>query len=346
MNKYNIIKKIGNGAYGTTYKVEYNNKFYALKKQKILESDTKKNLKSNIWREIEFYKWINKLSKLDQIFFMKLYEFNIENSCDLNQDIDNNKLNRSKICLNLLVDLKDGVLKDLNLSTNENNSLLIQMLYIIYLLRKSNWIHRDIHPGNIGYKIVDVNTKVIIKINNKLFKIPTYGYIFSIIDYGMCINKKFLKSSIEKKNYKLNYSLNFDLWCFLEEYIFNYYNNIDSLKRNNTNIKKIHDDITKYVYMNNKLLYEKIKFMMIHINNSLESKFKLLESRNKCDYLISYDFAQYVQIYSNKTYYDILQLNYKDNMYNNNLLDYIKMNKDKIDLLLINLLKLLNSIKH
>ncbi len=338
MDKYNIIKKIGNGAYGTTYKVEYNNKYYALKKQKILESDTKKNLNSNIWREIEFYKWINKLNKDDQIFFMKLYEFNIEKSCDLNQEIDNKQLNRSKICLNLLVDLKDGVLKDLNLSKNQNNSLLIQMLYIIYLLRKSNWIHHDIHPGNIGYKIVDEDMKLTIRINNKLFKIPTYGYIFSLIDYGMCSNKKILKKSIEKKNYKLNYSLNFDLWCFLEEYSFNYYKNINELKKNNINLKKLHEIITKYVYENNKLLYEKIKFIMIHTNKSLEPKFKLLERKNNYDYLISYDFAQYVQIYSNQTYYNILNITYNDNMYNNNLLEYIKMNKDNIDSLLINLL--------
>ena len=340
MSKYNIIKQLGMGAYGTTYKVEYNNKFYALKKQKILQSDTKKNLKSNIWREIEFYKWINKLSSYDQIFFMKLYEYNIENSCDLEQEVDNKQLNRSKICLNLLVDLKDGVLQDLTLSKEQNNSLLIQMLYIIYLLRKSNWIHHDVHPGNIGYKIVDTNIKLNIKINKKTYKIPTYGYIFSLIDYGYCANKRFLKSSIEKKNYKLNYSLNFDLWCFLEEYIFNYYKNINSLKKNNVDIKKLHDKITKYVYTNNKLLYEKIKFIMIHINKSLESKFKLLETRNKYDYLISYDFTQYVQIYSNNTYYKVLELNYKDNMYNSNLLEYIKMNSNKIDILIINLLNL------
>jgi hypothetical protein len=339
--KYNIIKQLGKGAYGTTYKVEYNSKYYALKKQKILESDTKKNLNSNIWREIEFYKWINKLNSNDQVFFMKLYEYNIEKVCDLDQEVDNKELNRSKICLNLLVDLKDGVLENLTLSKEQNNSLLIQMLYINYLLRKSNWIHNDIHPGNIGYKIVDTNTKLNIKINNKSFKIPTYGYIFSLIDYGLCINKRLLKKSIEKKNYKINYSLNFDLWCFLEEYIFNHYSNINSLKKNNIDIKKMHDIITKYVYVNNKLLYEKIKFIMIHSNKSLESKFKLLETKNKYDYLISYDFSQYVQIYSNNTYYKVLELNYKDNIYNSNLLEYIKINKDKIDILLINLLNLI-----
>jgi serine/threonine protein kinase len=342
MNKYNIIKKIGNGAYGTTYKVEYNSKYYALKKQKILHSDTKKNLSSKIWREIEFYKWINKLNLDDQIFFMKLYEYNIENSCDLEQEINNKELNRSKICLNLLVDLKDGVLQDLTLSKQENNSLLIQMLYIIYLLRKSNWIHHDVHPGNIGYKIVDTNTKIKLRINNKKFTIPTYGYIFSLIDYGYCSNKKFLKSSIEKKNYIMNYRLNFDLWCFLEEYTFNYYKNINELKHNDINLKKLHDIITKYVYSNDKLLYEKIKFIMIHTNKKLESKFKLLETKNKYDYLISYDFAQYVQIYSNKTYYNIFNLTYKDNIFSNNILEYIKMNKDKVDYMLI---YILNNIK-
>jgi len=273
---------------------------------------------------------------------MKLYEYDIEKVCNLEQEVDNKQLNRSKICLNLLVDLKDGVLQDLNLSKQENNSLLIQILYIIYLLRKSNWIHHDVHPGNIGYKIVDINTKLKLRINNKTYIIPSYGYIFSLIDYGYCANKKFLKSSTEKKNYIMNYRLNFDLWCFLEEYIFNYYKNINEFKHNNINLKKLHETITKYIYTNDKLLYEKIKFIMIHTNKSLESKFKLLETRNKYDYLISYDFAQYVQIYSNKTYYNIFNLTYKDNIFNNNILEYIKINKDKVDHMLI---YILNNIK-
>ena len=41
-NKLTIIETIGKGVYGTTYKVSYNNKLYALKKQKILDEDKKK----------------------------------------------------------------------------------------------------------------------------------------------------------------------------------------------------------------------------------------------------------------------------------------------------------------
>lgn len=136
MNEYNIIKELGHGLYGTTYEVElvelvnsqkkYNNKHFALKKQKILEKDMKniKNGKSHIWRELQFYKWIEKLDSRDKNFFMRLYNFNFEDSCQLKQQrsINSkylNELDKSKYCIIFLLDLKDGTLNELNLTSEE-----------------------------------------------------------------------------------------------------------------------------------------------------------------------------------------------------------------------------------
>jgi serine/threonine protein kinase len=56
MNNFIILKKLGNGVFGTTYliKNKSDGKKYALKRQKILNSEVEKSTKSKIWREIKF----------------------------------------------------------------------------------------------------------------------------------------------------------------------------------------------------------------------------------------------------------------------------------------------------
>jgi serine/threonine protein kinase len=339
MNKYNYIKKIGNGLYGTTFEVEYNDVKYALKKQKILEKDIEKNLNLSIWREIEFYKWINNLNETDKKYFMKLYDWNFEENCELEQERSfSNKLlkdlDKSNYCLNLIVDLKDGTLDKLNLKEDESKSLLIQILYAIYLLRKSGWIHGDIHPGNIGYKKIDYDTMLKAKINNKTYKFKSYGYQFSLIDYGGCINKKFMKSKKEKKKYSELYLMNFDLWCFIEDYALNNYKNGIILRENKINTKKFHKDLLEYVYKNNRLLYEKIKFIMKDskkLFNKFEKKIYFIE--------LSYDFSHYVQIYEPELYYSLLKIKEEENKYSKDLLEYIKLNKSNIEKILLFLIQ-------
>ena len=92
-NKIIILKELGKGVYGTTYKVTKDDKIYALKKQKILDSDAKKDISKSIWREIEFYKWVRKLKSNQQHFFTILYDYTINNTCNFKQDriyVDNN----------------------------------------------------------------------------------------------------------------------------------------------------------------------------------------------------------------------------------------------------------------
>jgi len=52
---YKIIKELGQGLFGTVYLVEKNGKNYALKVEHILEKDVEKNLRSPLWREIDFF---------------------------------------------------------------------------------------------------------------------------------------------------------------------------------------------------------------------------------------------------------------------------------------------------
>ena len=112
------INEIGNGFWGITYKVEYNNQLYALKKQKVLN----RNIKS--LEELKFYKWINKLKKSDRVFFMPLYKYNIIDDCklDINRITTNketHKMDKSKYCIEFLLDLKDGNITELNLNNQQ-----------------------------------------------------------------------------------------------------------------------------------------------------------------------------------------------------------------------------------
>lgn len=339
MNEYNIIKELGHGLYGTTYEVElvelvnsqkkYNNKHFALKKQKILEKDMKniKNGKSHIWRELQFYKWIEKLDSRDKNFFMRLYNFNFEDSCQLKQQrsINSkylNELDKSKYCIIFLLDLKDGTLNELNLTSEEKISLLIQILYIIYLLRKDKWIHGDIHPANIAYTKINYDKKIKIKINNKSYQFKSCGYQFSLIDYGTCFNRNFLKKQKELKDFDKLFKMNFDLWCFIEDYALNNYQNGILIRQNKINLNKFHKDLLYDIYINKRMLYEKIKFAM-------SNEIKLFEQFEKNQYNkeLSYNFSHFIQIYHNELYYDKLNLNMVDNQYSSELLEFIKINQ-------------------
>jgi serine/threonine protein kinase len=330
MIKYNIIKELGHGTYGTTYEVEYNNERFALKKQKVLEKDIN-NKESNIWKELKFYKWIEKLDKNDKKFFMRLHKWNFDNSCTLNQQrtIHNDylkELDKSKHCMNLLLDLKEGNLNQLNLNLNlnydEKKSLLIQILYIIYLLRKDKWIHGDIHPANICYTKIDYEKNIKICINNKSYQFKSYGYQFSLIDYGTCVNRKNLKKQKELKDFDKLFKMNFDLWCFIEDFALNNYQNGILIRQQKINLNKFHKDLLYNVYKNQKILYEKIKHVM-------SNEIKLFEQFEKNQYKkeLSYNFSQFVQIYDVKLYYNTLNLNLIYNQYSTELLEFIKINQ-------------------
>lgn len=80
-NNIKIIKKINAGMLGTTYLCEYKKKYYALKIQHILEKDQIEDYNNEMWREIDLYKFIDKMPNKDKIFFTKLYGYKIYNNC-------------------------------------------------------------------------------------------------------------------------------------------------------------------------------------------------------------------------------------------------------------------------
>ena len=57
---------------------------------------------------------------------------------------------------------------------------------ITFITKKFLFTHNDLHINNIMYTKTD-RTFLYYKFNNIYFKVPTFGYIFKIIDFGRSI---------------------------------------------------------------------------------------------------------------------------------------------------------------
>lgn len=204
-----IIKTLGYGMIGTVYKAEYKKNFYALKIEHVLETDIKYNPKSAVWREINFC--MNFASKYpDQ--FTRLYKYDFIDNCTHKQKYsfpidtfplriqeDLIKRKNSNWCICKVFELVDSSLGSVinKLDSKQIYSMIIQLCWIIKLLESNGYIHGDIHSGNIG--VVKTKSKYINIWNQQ---IPTNGYIFKLIDYGLVVHESDKLNIWEKNNVK------------------------------------------------------------------------------------------------------------------------------------------------
>lgn len=280
--EYEIIEKIGEGAFGLTYKVKYKGGLYCLKRQRILEKDVKNFKQSWLWKEIEFAKKMEKFP----CCFIKLYEYRIINPCEtpfthkitdvLKDTLE--PLNKSPYCVELIYDLLDGSL-DAILSTfnlKQKYSMIIQVVYAMYLYRSMDYYHGDLTTRNVGF-VKTSNEFVNINGTN----IPTYGYIYKLIDYGQTKPRNTIPA--------YQFIDNFDMIRFCRD--FNHYiDHLFDLPRNmkiNKQIIKTPQyreikkyiissdgyEITKLIELYYKLLYTKEYLVMIKIKESDMNKY-------------------------------------------------------------------------
>lgn len=200
-DKIKIIKTLGQGVFGVGKLVSYNNKNYVLKTQKLPAAHRIKNIKYPIWRELDFYKYIEKLPKNHQNFFMKLIDYRIYKTCDhkiKKQKFINPKIvkeyNDSPWCVDFLVEYKGEsfskfLIKN-KLSKEQVISFILQISIIHSILKKGKYFHTDFFIQNITIsKTKQKNINLIL--HNKKLSIPTYGYVLSVIDYGSILHNKY-----------------------------------------------------------------------------------------------------------------------------------------------------------
>lgn len=205
---YEILEKLGFGMYGTVFLVK-NNKTkqrQAMKVEKILEEDIlKKDTSKKMWREIEFMETMP--IKYPQQF-VKLYHYEIK-KCEyknekllqywkINGHISyaDKKLFFSKYCSIKWMELIDDTMANImNKITHKQVAIdfLIQIINIVHILTQNGYNHVDMHCENIC--VIKTDEKYINILNKK---IPTYGFIVKLIDYGRILNKKYEMDEFEQ----------------------------------------------------------------------------------------------------------------------------------------------------
>jgi hypothetical protein len=92
------------------------------------------------------------------------------------------------ICLEKLEDTLDSLLENDKIISNEEwKSCLLQVIMILITYQKVfNFTHNDLHTNNIMYVNTD-KTFINYKFNNIYYKIPTFGKLYKIIDFGRAI---------------------------------------------------------------------------------------------------------------------------------------------------------------
>jgi len=184
---FNQIKLLGNGAYGSVYKVyhKYEKKFYAIKKIFITKEIIEDNY--DIFKEIQLY---SELSFENIVrYYSSWVEIDVESIIEYNSLIDpdeNDKINYLCPTLFIQMELCDFTLKEYLLSYSQDDStenkinILKQICYGLKYLNSKNIIHRDIKPDNIFISLNEDN------------------YTVKLGDFGLC--KKYYHCNQEEKS--------------------------------------------------------------------------------------------------------------------------------------------------
>jgi hypothetical protein len=130
--------------------------------------------------------WFHK--NLGEQFKMDIY-MDSDDSDDSEGDNDYISVIKHIPCQLFFIEKLDGLLSELldNFNGKIILSCLFQLSYALaYLQKHFQFTHNDLHIDNIMYQRTD-KTYLYYKFNNIYFKVPTFGYIFKIIDFGRAI---------------------------------------------------------------------------------------------------------------------------------------------------------------
>lgn len=227
-----IIKELGHGMFGTVYLCSYHGKQYALKIGKIIEKDID-DRNSHINIEIDVIIKMFAFDFVDNCKHKQKYSMDLNFFKERYPAIYRNfiKISESDWCCRQIFELVDFPLSKIlnNLTPQQCYSGLIQLLFCVHIMRKLKIAHNDLHSKNIG--VVKTHKKYVIVLERK---VPTFGYIFKPIDFGLaCMNKTKPKCFIKGTNNDFNmYSIFAARYPFWDKYIEGHRLEIDFKKAN------------------------------------------------------------------------------------------------------------------
>jgi serine/threonine protein kinase len=230
-NKLKIGKVIDRGLLNSVNECTLNGKKYIVKIQHVTQKEqTNKN--GPVWNEIKFS--LNFANKYPNNF-MSLIQYSFENDCQhiqLSWKLDEpmapwgdklvaeyKKRIAENICIYKIYTRMDTILNKIvnKLTHLQLYSMLAQVSYAMRLLHKHNYIHGDLHPGNVG--VMKTGLKAKIKLGKNT--IPTYGYQYKLIDFGMTTHKKDAITKYDKERFsrETNYVYDEGLFTSVCSYI-------------------------------------------------------------------------------------------------------------------------------
>ena len=312
MNDIQIIKKIGEGGSSIVYEVKKLGNKYALKRQKIYrESIHSLNYDYEIWKELDFYKWINELDDINKKFFVKLWSFKFYKCLKSFQKEKKRYLGmyyllkKSSYCADLLLDLKDNSLRELidnkELTKKERYSIVIQCLYALQLMHDSDYYHNDIHTRNIAYNITNKEEYIKVNLTNSPINMPIINCQVSLIDYGKLSHINFNPDERIKTKMRENADLDnlvFGLLC--------------NLWKLTEKMGMSMEEMINNIYTNNNKLYQEIKELFTEIYNNVYKNLDILFNeyengiQNKFMEIIGRQFLKLFQSYFKYTYCNII----------------------------------------
>jgi len=249
MDNYKIKKFLSEGAMGKVYLVQKDGKKYAMKIDYILSKDD-----SIVQNELKFVEEV--ASKHPEQFIQLIgYDF-IENCTEESPDIREwfaeeekawfRKVRSSGLCIRKVYSLIDTTLSNLpieNMTLEQRYSMIIQLLYINYLIQSAGFVHGDFHYGNIG--VINVNKNKKVKIFDKM--IPTFGNQFVAIDYGGVLHKSTISKTRKYQQRNISEWKHFNDMIIIDKSgilngMINEKNLWDYVKKNNIQMKGFDED--------------------------------------------------------------------------------------------------------
>jgi hypothetical protein len=108
---------------------------------------------------------------------------------ELNVKAKINKFPVQMICMELCENTFDSLIESGDFKKEEWASALLQTIMILITYDKAFWFtHNDLHSNNIMYTKTE-KKYIYYKLDDKYYKVPTFGRIFKLIDFGRSIYK-------------------------------------------------------------------------------------------------------------------------------------------------------------